>query len=137
MSNPNPMKCHLIIDTGEAMNEELERQRAAWIDFCLKRNDVQHCEVEKMTRFANEYFDRDESSQLAAFKFAWQARAKLDSWVSVEDKMPNESGTYLVFTAMFETHSAHYSPIFNQFGLGFPKVTHWKRLPDEPVESGS
>ena len=70
----------------------------------------------------------------------------MSDWISVEDKLPVENGTYFVYYTYFDqygqpqgkvSYGAFYHGTFDTLNLyGFScKVTHWMSIPKPPKEN--
>ena len=63
-------------------------------------------------------------------------------WISVEDRLPEDSGWYLVVLNNYNTDMCRYSLLLNSFGMQHydgwksadDEVTHWMPLPTPPTE---
>ena len=70
---------------------------------------------------------------------AWQARAKVSSWISVEDELPETSESVQVY--IFNPHQPKLGKwidkgsYFNRVwrGVGHCTVTHWRHMPLPPM----
>ena len=56
----------------------------------------------------------------------------LPQWISVEDRLPEENGKYLIHTASRQTYTRqYYTHHINRF-FGNVNATHWMPLPAPP-----
>lgn len=56
---------------------------------------------------------------------------KQSEWISVEDRLPDSDGKYLVYTGKGLIHTMYYYAT-NAFGFEHWDVTHWMPLPEAP-----
>lgn len=57
------------------------------------------------------------------------------NWISVKEKLPDKSGTYLICTNRGNVVSAAFASRFQRFnGYAGRSCTHWMNLPDPPKE---
>ena len=63
----------------------------------------------------------------------------IGGWISVKDRMPEESGRYIVYAvdggALHHTTVAQFQKSFHLSGrMAYWKVTHWMPIPEPPKE---
>ena len=79
----------------------------------------------------------DEYSRLGTqYKWeGWQARAAQSEWISVEDRLPESSGRYLVYDAYYiAIGTTYYNAERRAWVVGYAdKITHWQLLPAPPT----
>jgi hypothetical protein len=79
----------------------------------------------------------DEYSRLGTqYKWeGWQARAAQSEWISVEERLPESSGRYLVYDFFNVTIvTVHYCKERRAWGSGYTdEVTHWQPIPAPPT----
>lgn len=81
--------------------------------------------------------DKEKSyfNPLAEVSFmAWLARAEQSSWISVEDRLPEQDANYLIFTPMGRILIARFYPGMNAWWWYSETMhpTHWQPLPQPP-----
>ena len=54
----------------------------------------------------------------------------VNEWVSVKERLPDRSGTYLVIGKRGTPHAAHYYT--GKRGFSNPYATHWMPMPEPP-----
>ena len=58
---------------------------------------------------------------------------KQSGWISVEEKLPEESDCYLVYIISdFGIGCVTFTHYTKRYGWGIPDVTHWMPLPEAP-----
>lgn len=64
----------------------------------------------------------------------WLARAEQSSWISVEDRLPEQDANYLIFTPMGRILIARFYPGMNAWWWYSETMhpTHWQPLPQPP-----
>ena len=79
----------------------------------------------------------DEYSRLGTqYKWeGWQAKAAQSEWISVEDRLPESSGRYLVYDAYYiAIGTTYYNAERRAWVVGYAdKITHWQLLPAPPT----
>ena len=77
-----------------------------------------------------------------AFDDGYQAglEAAQPKWISVEDRLPEESGSYLVCTRRSDAFTAHFYLNTNEWkshfaGSAGKHITHWLPLPPAPNDN--
>lgn len=56
-----------------------------------------------------------------------------DKWVSVDERLPEKTGTYIVCTAKNSVYCAKYYANGKHFGIEMnTRITHWMPLPEPP-----
>lgn len=73
------------------------------------------------------------------YKDALEALENQPKWISVEDRLPDESGSYLVCTRRSYAFTAHFYLNTNEWkshfaGSAGKHITHWMPLPEPPKE---
>ena len=63
--------------------------------------------------------------------FADGMLSRKGEWISVEERLPDQDGKYLVYTGRGFVLTAYYYET-NAFGFEFWDVTHWMPLPEAP-----
>lgn len=57
----------------------------------------------------------------------------IQEWVSVEERLPDKTGSYIVCTAKNTVYCAKYYANGKHFGIEMnTHITHWMPLPDPP-----
>lgn len=92
--------------------------------------------IEILERMETNEFDNPIKCDRAIDKAIEALRA---GWISVKDRLPEESGRYLVYAkeGERETHRtiAPFQKAFHLSGrMAYWKVTHWMPLPEPPKE---
>lgn len=111
--------------------------------FCFnyKGNDCEGCDVGDEILKLHKRIDRlkKQNETLTIQRNAWAltAKALAPEWISVDERLPEESACYLVnivnhFGLDFVTFT-HYTKCY---GWGIPDVTHWMPLPEPPMMKG-
>jgi hypothetical protein len=65
--------------------------------------------------------------------YAAKKKAYNNGWVSVDERMPEKNGTYLVYTEGMFSLIAHYD-VKSKFRLEPKFATHWMPLPPKPIK---
>lgn len=68
-----------------------------------------------------------------------QLEAAAPKWISVEERLPDEGGLYLVYSCNYDMFTARYSARLNRWeshlvNLYGRMITHWTPLPMPPEE---
>lgn len=82
--------------------------------------------------YENDYHDPDEL-MADALALIEELQAKVPQWISVEERLPEKEGKYIVCTAKGSVYCAKFS---TRHGPGFhtdmyTHITHWMPLPKE------
>ena len=112
------------------MNEQIEKQA---IEEMAK--DICHLTVscEECTVLARKTWQSKER-YCKAMQYAKRAVGKgyrKQEWISVEERLPDIDGKYLVYTKQGFIHIMHYHAS-GAFGFEAWNVTHWMPLPEAP-----
>ena len=59
----------------------------------------------------------------------------MNEWISVQDKLPDKSGDYLVFCRNHNFVTISYFRGKSQWAKCNKYITHWMPLPESPKES--
>ena len=110
--------------------EKIEQERKAfewWISSPAPPVPIDPCQKQKDGRYAYDHIE-------FAWR-AWQARATQSEWISVEDRLPESSGRYLVYDAYYiAIGTTYYNAERRAWVVGYAdKITHWQLLPAPPT----
>lgn len=84
-------------------------------------------------------YDRDQYEK--GYVNGYIAGLNADKWISVEERLPEENGSYLVVGKTKTAHTSHFYKELKIHGKVFSAhfsnkyVTHWMPLPEPPGES--
>ena len=110
--------------------ERIEQEREsfeAWISNPAPPVQIDPCQKQKDGSYTYDHIE-------FAWR-VWQARAAQSEWISVNDRLPESSGRYLVYDFFNATIvTVHYCKERRAWGSGYTdEVTHWQPLPAPPT----
>lgn len=125
--------------TPEEIKRGLECCCAA--NHCLSRDGRTECSYDG-TYFCIQNMAND------ALAYIQQLEAQIPKWISVEERLPEKQGDYIVLYSFGETNVQRFAgvmyfiryderPHFENDGLYGLHVTHWMSLPEPPKEAGA
>ena len=116
--------------------ERIEREREAFERFLFKKFELDYDDLE----MRDVYFRRRKNGEYLNDTFTekfdiWLARATQSKWISVEDRLPESSGRYLVYDAYYiAIGTTYYNAERRAWVVGYAdKITHWQPLPAPPT----
>lgn len=108
------------------------------VDYLFKQDMY---EAHDYNKKSHQNYAKEVNLRWSGWKQAKRHTLKSNDWISVEDRLPEQSGQYLVFKSepIFENQVVEEVGISEFFSdlKTFPKlhyVTHWKLLPNPPVK---
>jgi len=67
----------------------------------------------------------------------YNAGYRKQEWISVEERLPDEQGRYLIVDKEGQMNTAFYTPRFGWFShFRIKNITHWMPLPEAPKMKG-
>lgn len=97
-----------------------------------KQIDVMHNDLNEI--FDKEYGERRLVTAYHTAKSLYEkGYRKQSQWISVEERLPDEQGRFLIVDKEGQMNTAFYTPRFGWFShFRIKNITHWMPLPEAP-----